>query len=180
MARTTSNRAWIALVIWALTFAVFSGYWLFFVDAIAGREYIPFWLTLGMFANLILFVALRRVHPHPLIIAATFSATQVALVPLFVTILVLRLWPSDSLQYAWLMVGSYFTPLALWLTASVARLARPGLSIPQLLLLYVGLGVLFLFPIPPWPPDSYNSVGALFPYWGLLGPLGWRPGAFTN
>jgi len=66
---------------------------------------------------------------------------------------------------------AYCGSLALGLSGVALRLAWPGGKVVPWAVVYVVVGLVLIFPLPPISTNTYNPVGLFFPVWGVGAPL---------
>ncbi len=78
---------------------------------------------------------------------------------------------SDLKGLIFVMGRAYFGPLALGLSGVALRLAWPGGRVVPWAVVYIVVGLVLVFPLPPISTNMYNPVGLFFPVWGVGVPL---------
>jgi hypothetical protein len=174
-----AGSAAVVVGLWAAAWTGFGAAWAVFltmVEALGrGSRGIAFGVVLVLVTAVPVVVALLPVRRDPVIRLLTRRAALLALVPAGLgAVIWLKQQPSVELNtlpfgVAWLYLGT----LALALTAGALRLGSPRVKAGTVIgagAAYILAGLLLLlsqfFPLG----SGYNSVGVLFPVWGISAP----------
>ncbi|MEW6523592.1 MAG: hypothetical protein AB1445_08510 [Bacillota bacterium] len=169
----------VVAVIWGLAWVGFSATWTVFfgvVTSLQGVAAVVFGFLLAVASACTVGVLSYRASTRREVIELTAHLLRVALI-IFVAVgafLMLSWKPQLSpgtvaLAIAYLCLA----PLALGLAALAVRLGpngSPGAA-ARAALVYLGVGLVLVFPVPALPGSGYNPVGVFFPVWGWGGPL---------
>jgi len=168
--------------LWGLSWAGFSAAWSAFLSIITLNSSLAFWTTVSLLVTVPVTFLAYQLRGNRILVDMTKKTAKLCLIGLTVAVLFflnslaqrfsVGLGVDDIPVIGLGISYGYLSLMAVSLTGVVLRLA--GIldthRVRVAAFLYVVLGFLFVFPVPPISTNTYNPVGLFLPFWGWLLP----------